>query len=85
MGKKLRELHTQLMKTTPDYVREYKALEDDFEQENAKMHSASNNKHLASMTDVEALRNAQNDPDSPPTDENFWADADVVIPQRKTS
>ncbi len=48
-----------------------------------KKQSQTDNKRLERMSDEEALRNAENDPDSPPTDETFWADAEVVTPKKK--
>jgi uncharacterized protein (DUF4415 family) len=35
------------------------------------------------MTEEEIERNALSDPDAQPTDEDFWADAQVIIPPKK--
>lgn len=40
-------------------------------------------KRLEKMTEEEIERNAWSDPDAPPTDESFWADAKVIIPPKK--
>jgi uncharacterized protein (DUF4415 family) len=37
------------------------------------------------MTDEEIDRNALSDPDAQPTDEVFWADAEIIIPPKKVS
>ncbi len=38
---------------------------------------------LEAMTDAEASQNALDDPDSPPTDATFWAEAELVDPEPK--
>lgn len=38
---------------------------------------------LARMSDAEIEQNALDDPDALPADEEFWADAEVVIPPKK--
>lgn len=40
-------------------------------------------RRLKAMTEAEIERNARNDPDAQPTDEAFWADAEVVVPPKK--
>jgi uncharacterized protein (DUF4415 family) len=35
---------------------------------------------IRAMRDAEAEKNAGDDPDNPPTDENFWADAELHVP-----
>ena len=38
---------------------------------------------LRSMSDAEVHTAIESDPDAHPTDEQFWKDAEVVLPQRK--
>ncbi|MGE4424747.1 MAG: BrnA antitoxin family protein [Pseudodesulfovibrio sp.] len=45
--------------------------------------SRSDLARLEAMTDDETRRNAAADPDALPTDEAFWADADLVVPEKK--
>jgi uncharacterized protein (DUF4415 family) len=40
-------------------------------------------KRLETMTEEEIERNALSDLDAQPTDEDFWADAQVIIPPKK--
>jgi uncharacterized protein (DUF4415 family) len=35
---------------------------------------------IDAMRDTDAECNAQDDPDNPPTDETFWADAELYVP-----
>jgi uncharacterized protein (DUF4415 family) len=45
-----------------------------------KKHGMSDWKKIRSMPDTELGRNARDDPDSPPTDAAFWADAELCAP-----
>ena len=45
-----------------------------------KKHGMSDWKKINSMPDTELERNAHDDPDSPPTDTAFWADAELCAP-----
>lgn len=49
-----------------------------------KRQSLTDHERLEAMTDQEAERNALDDQDAQPTDEAFWADAEVVTPRTKT-
>ena len=42
--------------------------------------SHTDHKRVEAMTDAEALRNAEADPDALPTDEAFW---ELVVPKKK--
>lgn len=46
-------------------------------------HDSSDLARLEAMTDAEAIQNALDDADSPPTDAAFWADAELVDPEPK--
>ena len=38
---------------------------------------------LKAMTEEEIEQSARNDPDAPPTDEEFWAEAKIIVPPKK--
>lgn len=46
-------------------------------------HDSSDLDRLEAMTDAEAIQNALDDADNPPTDAAFWADAELVDPEPK--